>query len=95
AVLREVDILLCASSMDPACRIDRPADLERTYPRQARTPFNVTGHPALAMMAGLSADGLPLSVQFAGHYFDEATVLQVARAWERASGVDGKHPPIL
>ena len=41
--------------MDPACRIDRPADIERTYPRQARTPFNVTGHPALAMMAGLSS----------------------------------------
>ena len=94
-VLREVDILLCASSMDPACRIDRPAELERTYPRQARTPFNVTGHPAIAMMAGLSVNGLPLSVQFAGRYFDEATVLQVARAWERASGVDSKHPPIL
>ena len=47
------------------------------------------------MMAGLSADGLPLSVQFAGRHFDEATVLQVARAWERASGVDSKHPPIL
>ncbi|MFO1085075.1 MAG: amidase [Reyranellaceae bacterium] len=95
AVLHEVDILLCASSMDPACRIDRPAELERTYPRQARTPFNVTGHPAIAMMAGLSVNGLPLSVQFAGRYFDEATVLQVARAWERASGVDSKHPPIL
>jgi aspartyl-tRNA(Asn)/glutamyl-tRNA(Gln) amidotransferase subunit A len=95
AALRDVDVLLCASSMDPACRIDRPADLERTYPRQARTPFNVTGHPALAMMAGLSQDGLPLSVQFVGRYFDEATLFQVARAWEQASGVDRKHPPIV
>jgi aspartyl-tRNA(Asn)/glutamyl-tRNA(Gln) amidotransferase subunit A len=93
--LRGVDVLLCASSMDPACRIDRPADIERTYPRQARTPFNVTGHPALAMMAGLSLDGLPLSVQFVGRYFDEATLFQVARAWEQASGVDKKHPPIV
>ena len=93
--LREHDVLLCASSMDPACRIDRPADIERTYPRQARTPFNVTGHPALAMMAGLSQDGLPLSVQFVGRYFDEATLFQVARAWEQASGVDKKHPPIV
>ncbi len=74
AALREVDVLLCASSMDPACRIDRPAEVERTYPRQARTPFNVTGHPALAMMAGLSMGGLPVSVQFVGRYFDEATV---------------------
>ena len=95
AALREVDVLLCASSMDPPCRIDRPADVDRTYPRQARTPFNVTGHPAIAMLAGLSVDGLPLSVQFVGRYFDEATVFQVARAWERAAGTDKKHPPIV
>ncbi len=95
AALREHDVLLCASSMDPPCRIDQPADVERTYPRQARTPFNVTGHPALAMMAGLSASGLPLSVQFVGRYFDEATLFQVARAWEQASGVERKHPPVI
>ena len=94
AALAEVDVLLCASSMDPACRIDRPADVERTYPRQARTPFNVTGHPALAMMSGLSSGGLPLSVQFVARNFDEAMLFRVARAWEQASGMDKKHPPI-
>ncbi len=93
--LRDVDVLLCASSMDPACRIDIPADIERTYPRQARTPFNVTGHPALAMMAGVSASGLPLSVQFVGRNFAEATLFQVARGWERAAGTDRKHPAIV
>src|SRR5690349_1105131 len=94
AALAEVDVLLCASSMDPACRIDNPAEIERTYPRQARTPFNNTGHPALAMMSGLSSAGLPLSVQFVGRYFDEAMLFRVARAWEKASGMDKKHPPI-
>jgi len=94
AALAEVDVLLCASSMDPACRIDSPAEIERTYPRQARTPFNNTGHPALAMMSGLSSSGLPLSVQFVGRYFDEAMLFRVARAWEQASGIDRKHPPI-
>jgi len=93
--LRDVDVLLCASSMDPACRIDIPADIERTYPRQARTPFNVTGHPAIAMMAGVSMAGLPLSVQFVGRNFDEATLFQVARGWERAAGTDKKHPAIV
>ena len=92
---RNVDILLCASSMDPACRIDDTPEVERTYPRQARTPFNTTGHPALAMMSGLSSGGLPLSVQFVGRYFEEATIFQVARAWELASGMDKKHPPIV
>jgi aspartyl-tRNA(Asn)/glutamyl-tRNA(Gln) amidotransferase subunit A len=94
AALADVDVLLCASSMDPPCRIDRPAEVERTYPRQARTPFNVTGHPALAMMAGLSSGGVPLSVQFVGRYYDEAMLYRVARAWEQASGMDRKHPPI-
>jgi aspartyl-tRNA(Asn)/glutamyl-tRNA(Gln) amidotransferase subunit A len=94
AALREVDVLLCASSMDPACRIDDPAEIDRTYPRQARTPFNTTGHPAIAMMAGLSSGGLPLSVQFVGRNFDEATLFQVARAWERTTGMDKKRPPL-
>jgi aspartyl-tRNA(Asn)/glutamyl-tRNA(Gln) amidotransferase subunit A len=93
-VLREVDVLLCASSMDPPCRIDDSAEVERTYPRQARAPFNLTGHPAIAMMAGLSSGGLPLSVQFAGRYFDETTVFRVARTWERVAGTDAMHPPI-
>jgi aspartyl-tRNA(Asn)/glutamyl-tRNA(Gln) amidotransferase subunit A len=92
AALREVDILLCASSMDPACRIDEPEAIERTYMRQARTPFNVTGHPALAMPTGLSSDGLPLSVQFVARYFDEANLFRVARAWERAACTDALHP---
>ena len=95
AALREVDILLCASAMDPPSRIDDPAADERTYPRQARTPFNVTGHPALAMMSGLSSSGLPLSVQFVGHNFAEATLFQVAREWERAAGTDNSHPRLV
>jgi aspartyl-tRNA(Asn)/glutamyl-tRNA(Gln) amidotransferase subunit A len=95
AALREVDVLLCASAMDPPSRIEDAAETDRTYPRQARTPFNVSGHPALAMMAGLSESGLPLSVQFVGCNFAEATLFQVARAWERAGDTDEKHPPAM
>jgi aspartyl-tRNA(Asn)/glutamyl-tRNA(Gln) amidotransferase subunit A len=91
--LRDYDVLLCASSMDPSSRMDDPDETARTYPRQARTPFNVTGHPALAMMAGLARNGLPLSVQFVGRYFDDATVMRVAAAYERATGWHRKKPP--
>jgi aspartyl-tRNA(Asn)/glutamyl-tRNA(Gln) amidotransferase subunit A len=91
---RDFDVLLCASSMDPASRIEDAAETARTYSRQARTPFNVTGHPALAMMAGLSDEGLPLSVQFAGRYFQDATVLRVAAAYERATEWHKRRPPI-
>ena len=91
---RDCDVLICASSMDPASRIEDAAETARTYPRQARTPFNVTGHPAVAMMSGLSSNGLPLSVQFVGRYFDDATVLRVAAAYERGTDWHKKHPPI-
>ncbi len=92
--LRDFDVLLCASSMDPSSRMDDPEETARTYPRQARSPFNVTGHPALAMMAGLSSGGLPVSVQFVGRYFEDATVLRVAAAYERATPWHQKRPPI-
>src|SRR6516225_5953037 len=95
AALREVDVLLCASAMDPPSRIEDAAETERSYPRQTRTPFNVTGHPALAMMAGISTGGLPLSVQFVGRCFAEATLFRVAREWERAAGTGEKHPPVM
>jgi aspartyl-tRNA(Asn)/glutamyl-tRNA(Gln) amidotransferase subunit A len=90
----DYDVLLCASSMDPPSRLDDADETARTYTRQARTPFNVTGHPALAMMSGLTRGGLPVSVQFAGRYFDDATVLRVAAAYERATAWHKMNPPI-
>lgn len=93
-LLKSYDVLMCASSMDPASRIEDAEETARTYSRQARTPFNVTGHPALAMMSGLTSAGLPTSVQFVGRYFDDATVLRVAAAYERATGWHKKKPPI-
>jgi len=92
--LRDYDVLMCASSMDPASNIHDEAETSRTYPRQARTPFNTTGHPALAMMSGLSSNGLPLSVQFVGRYFEDATVLRIAAAYEAATHWSNRKPPI-
>jgi hypothetical protein len=63
----------------------RPTHLSAagTHPVQCHGP-----HPALTMMAGLSSGSLVLSVQFVGRYFAEATLFQVARAWERAAGTN-------
>ena len=91
---REVDVLLCASSLDPACRIDDAAEVARTYSRQCRMPFNVTGHPALAMMSGLSRDGLPLSVQFVGAFHADALLLRVAAAYERTASWRNERPKL-
>ena len=93
-VFRDVDVLLCASAMDPACRIDDAEAVARTYPRQARNPFNLTGHPALALMGGLSKAGLPLPLQFVGRAHDEATLLRAAAAFERATAWHQRRAPV-
>jgi len=49
-------------------------------------PFNLTGQPVVAVPAGLSPEGLPIGVQFAGRPYAEDTVVTIARAYERASG---------
>jgi aspartyl-tRNA(Asn)/glutamyl-tRNA(Gln) amidotransferase subunit A len=87
-------VLLCANSLDPACRIDDDAELARTYPRQARSPFNLTGHPALALMCGLSTGGLPISAQIVGRMHDEVTVLRAGAAYERATDWHTRRPPL-
>jgi len=45
-------------------------------------PFNVTGHPAMSINAGFN-DGLPVGMMIVGRKFDEATVLNVAYAYEK------------
>jgi aspartyl-tRNA(Asn)/glutamyl-tRNA(Gln) amidotransferase subunit A len=94
AALREVDVLMCVNGMDPPCLIEDAAEMARTYPRQARAPFNLTGHPALALMCGLTKSGLPLSVQFVGRARDEATLLRLGAAYERATRWNAQHPPL-
>ena len=89
----DADILLVANAMDPACRIDDPAENARTYPRQARSPFNLTGHPALAVMTGLSKTGMPLSMQLVGRMHGEATLFRAAAAYERATQWPARRPP--
>jgi aspartyl-tRNA(Asn)/glutamyl-tRNA(Gln) amidotransferase subunit A len=89
------DAALTASGMDPTVRIDDAEACLRVYPRQARQPFNVTGQPALAMPAGFTKDGLPLSLQLVGHPFQEAMVYRIAAAYERATGWIKRHPPGL
>jgi amidase len=48
-------------------------------------PFDVSGHPACSVPAGL-ADGLPVGMMIIGRHFDDATVLRVAHAFEQAVG---------
>lgn len=60
--------------------------LARALEMMANTAaFDVTGHPACSVPAGL-VDGLPVGMMIVGRHLDDATVLRVAHTFEQARG---------
>jgi aspartyl-tRNA(Asn)/glutamyl-tRNA(Gln) amidotransferase subunit A len=58
-------------------------------------PFNLTGHPALAVPSGFGADGLPTSVQIVGKWACEADVLRMGALLEAARPWAQHRPPAI
>jgi Asp-tRNA(Asn)/Glu-tRNA(Gln) amidotransferase A subunit family amidase len=56
--------------------------------------FNITGQPALMLPLGRSARGLPLAVQLAARYGDEATLLRLGAQLEAARPWRDRTPPL-
>jgi amidase len=54
----------------------------------------VTGLPAISVPCGFAPDGLPVGVQIVGRYRDDLGVLQLAHAFELATGFGKHRPPI-
>ena len=55
-------------------------------------PFNFTGQPAMSVPLAWSRDGLPLGMQLAARYGDEATLFRVAAQLEAARPWRAKRP---
>lgn len=55
------------------------------YADALTVPANHAGVPGLSVPAGLSADGLPIGIQFLGPDFSEARLLRIGRAYELAT----------
>lgn len=55
-------------------------------------PANLAGIPALSVPAGFTKEGLPIGLQLQGRHFDEATLYQVAHAFEQATDYHTQRP---
>ncbi len=58
-------------------------------------PFNLTGHPAMAVPSGFGTDGLPTSVQIIGKWASETDVLRLGALLEQARPWAQHRPPAL
>jgi amidase len=56
--------------------------------------ISATGNPAASVPAGFTPEGLPVGVQIVGRNKEDFAVLQMAHAFEQATGFGKKHPPI-
>jgi aspartyl-tRNA(Asn)/glutamyl-tRNA(Gln) amidotransferase subunit A len=93
-VYADFDVLVTATAGAPAPRLGSWRTIEFWKRASLTTPFNVTGGPALAQCIGFAGNRLPLSMQVVGRPFDDATVLRVAHAYEKATPWRERRPQL-
>src|SRR5271166_1461947 len=94
AVYADFDVLVTATAGAPAPRLDAWRTIEFWKRASLTTPFNVTGGPALAQCMGFAGNGLPVSMQIVGRPFEDAIVLRVAHAYEKATPWRERRPQL-
>jgi Asp-tRNA(Asn)/Glu-tRNA(Gln) amidotransferase A subunit family amidase len=77
----------------PADRNGSPDFLNRNI--RDTSPFDVYGWPTISVPCGFSASGLPIGLQISGALGQDALVLQLAHAYERATDWHSRKPPAI
>ena len=87
----QVDCVICPTSPVPAFRLgERTANPLEMYLADIFTiSTNLAGGPGISIPCGFTESGLPIGMQILTRAFDEARMLQVARAYERET--DWRH----
>ena len=101
AVFSRVDVLATPTIPEPApalahVKAGATADVIARMGRFSRLtrPFNALGLPALSLPCGAAPDGRPLALQLVGRPFDEATLLRLGHAYERATAWHRRRPAL-
>lgn len=91
--MKTVDVVIFPTARCPARPIGEDSMASAFQPFFNRA-FNVIGNPALSICNGYSEKGLPLALQIGGRNFEDALVLQVGDALERALGTRSRRPQL-
>lgn len=84
ALFGQVDVLLLPITYRTAPHLHDTEAVRDFTTGSAGSAFSLTGHPAISVPAGLDADGLPVAVQLAAGFCQDALLLQAAQALETA-----------
>ncbi len=91
-VFGSVDLLAMPTTMITAPLIEA-GDLQATFRLIRNTnPLNLLGVPAISLPCGFTQGGLPIGLQLAGRWWDEATVLRAAHAYQGATDWHTRRP---
>ncbi|MCH9046730.1 MAG: hypothetical protein IIA40_11555 [SAR324 cluster bacterium] len=102
AFMERYEFLLCATNQVPPFDVAMPYLTEidgvkmETYIDWMRSCWHITitGHPAISVPCGFTPEGLPVGLQIVGRHQDDFGVLQLAHAFEQATGAWKRRPPI-
>lgn len=90
-VMATVDVLMLPTQ-EPAGKLEPVAPESLFTKTSFTTPFNVGGNPTFYICNRYAENGLSFSLQIVGKLFDDATVLRVGDAYERATPWRGTRP---
>jgi len=101
AAVEGVDAVIAPVSPVPAPTIaesdvGNAPDAEAVIQRLTRftRPINYLGLPSLSIPSGFTRRGLPVGMQLVGHSFDEATLLRIGAAFQRATDFHERVPQL-
>jgi aspartyl-tRNA(Asn)/glutamyl-tRNA(Gln) amidotransferase subunit A len=89
-----LDVVLTAVLPGEAPKIDSVPKWDLFQQPSFMMPFNVAGYPAMSVCSGFGAGGLPVAIQLVGKPFQEATVLRIADAFEKATPFRDRRPAL-
>src|SRR3989454_10673145 len=92
-VMKTVDVLATPTTPKTAPTFKTMYDPELAFPRTNMPPFNLTGQPTLALPCGLSASGLPLSLQLCGRALEDTTLFRLGHVYQLTTNMRTRRPP--